>query len=56
MAHYPTGILTKYGHLLREPMGRVHWAGTETATKSHGAIDGAILSGQRAATEILNRS
>jgi len=54
MAHFPPGILTRYGRLLREPFGRVHWAGTETATRSHGAIDGAVLSGQRAAAEILD--
>lgn len=53
MAHLPPGILTRYGPILREPMGRVHWAGTETATVSHGAIDGAVRSGQRAAAEIL---
>jgi monoamine oxidase len=52
-AHLPPGELTRHGRLLREPMGRVHWAGTETATVSHGAVDGAIRSGQRAATEIL---
>ena len=54
MAHFPPGVLTRYGHLLRQPFGRVHWAGTETSTKSHGAIDGAVLSGERAASEILN--
>jgi monoamine oxidase len=53
MAHFPPGLLTRCGHLLREPMGRIHWAGTETSTTSHGAVDGAIRSGQRAATEIL---
>jgi monoamine oxidase len=53
MAHLPPGILTRYGPLLREPVGRVHWAGTETSTISHGAIDGAVRSGQRAAAEIL---
>ena len=53
MAHYPPGLLTRHGHLLRTPMGRVHWAGTETATTSHGAVDGAIRSGERAASEIL---
>ena len=37
----------------RERFGRVHWAGTETATVSHGAIDGAVRSGERAAAEIL---
>jgi monoamine oxidase len=55
VAHLPPGILTRYGHLLREPMGRVHWAGTETATISHGAIDGAVRSGARAAMEVLER-
>ena len=47
---------TRYGPLLREPFGRVHWAGTETATTSHGAIDGAVRSGERAAAEILDRT
>jgi monoamine oxidase len=55
MAHLPPGILTKYGPLYRQPFGRVHWAGTETATTSHGAIDGAVRSGERAAAEILDR-
>jgi len=53
MAHFPPGTLTRYGPLLREPFGRVHWAGTETSTTSHGAVDGAIRSGERAAQEIL---
>ena len=53
MAHYAPGILTRYGCLLREPWDRIHWAGTETATISHGAIDGAVRSGERAATEVL---
>lgn len=53
MAHFTLGTLTRYGPLLRAPFGRVHWAGTETATISHGAIDGAVRSGERAAAEIL---
>jgi monoamine oxidase len=55
MAHFRPGMLTRYGTLLREPFGRVHWAGTETATTSYGAMDGAVRSGERAATEILAR-
>lgn len=55
MAHLGPGILTRYGSLLREPLGLVHWAGTETSTTSHGAIDGAVRSGERAAAEILDR-
>ncbi len=56
MAHFRPGILTRYGHLLREPFGRVFWAGTETSTTSHGAIDGAVRSGERVAGEILDRT
>lgn len=56
MAHLTPGTLTRYGHLLQEPMGRVHWAGTETSGVSHGAVDGAIRSGERAAAEVLERS
>ena len=55
MGHLTQGMLTRYGRLLREPFGRVHWAGTETATISHGAIDGAVRSGERAASEILDQ-
>jgi monoamine oxidase len=55
MAHFPPGLLTRYGPLLRAPHGRLHWAGTETASISHGAIDGAVRSGERAAAEILDR-
>jgi monoamine oxidase len=55
MAHLPPGVLTRLGPLLRTPFGRVHWAGTETSTVSHGAIDGAIRSGERAVAEVLDR-
>jgi monoamine oxidase len=55
MAHLPPGVLTRYGALVRAPHGRLHWAGTETATISHGAMDGAVRSGERAAAEVLDR-
>jgi monoamine oxidase len=53
MGHFPTGVLTQYGRLLREPVGRLHWAGTETASTSYGAMDGAVRSGERVSDEIL---
>ncbi|WP_354670773.1 FAD-dependent oxidoreductase [Streptomyces flavofungini] len=34
-------------------MGRIHWAGSETATQWSGSIEGAIRSGERAADEVL---
>ncbi|MFO7281415.1 MAG: flavin monoamine oxidase family protein [Thermoanaerobacterales bacterium] len=52
-AHLPPGAWTVYGPALRVPVGRVHWAGTETAERWTGYIDGAIESGQRAAAEVL---
>lgn len=41
--------------LIAEPVGRVHFAGTETSATSNGYIDGAIASGERAAGEINAR-
>lgn len=51
--YMPPGVWTMYGEALREPIGRLHWAGTETATIWNGYMDGAVQSGERAATEIL---
>ncbi len=51
-AFMPPGVWTSLGPALREPIGRVHWAGTETATEWSGYIDGAISSGKRAAAEV----
>jgi monoamine oxidase len=53
MAHYAPGVLTQFGHVLREPVGRIHWAGTETSAVMNGFIDGAVRSGERAAREVL---
>jgi monoamine oxidase len=49
----PPGVLTSYGEALRAPIGRLHWAGTETATEWNGYMDGALQAGARAAREIL---
>lgn len=54
MARMGPGVITNFYNAIREPHGRVHWAGTETATVSHGAIDGAVRSGERVAQEILD--
>jgi monoamine oxidase len=49
------GAMGRYGHVLRRPEGRVHWAGTDTATVWNGYMDGAIQAGERAADEVLAR-
>jgi monoamine oxidase len=53
MTHFPPGVLTSFGPALRAPVGRIHWAGTETATRSNGFVDGAIRAGERVAQECL---
>lgn len=52
-AFMPPGVWTSLGASIREPSGRIHWAGTETATVWSGYIDGAISSGKRVAEEIV---
>lgn len=51
--HFPPGVWTAYGPALREPIGPLHWAGTETAAVWNGYMDGAVESGERAAAEVL---
>src|SRR5262249_18492147 len=46
-------VWTRYGPALREPVGLIHWAGTETSSVWTGYMDGAIRSGERAAAEVL---
>lgn len=52
ISHAPTGVLTEFGYTLREPCGRIHWAGTESSAVMCGWVDGAIRSGERAAAEV----
>ncbi|WCN78934.1 flavin monoamine oxidase family protein [Micromonospora sp. LH3U1] len=47
------GTWSTYGPQLRAPVGRVHWAGTETATRWNGYLEGAVRAGERAAAEVL---
>jgi len=54
ISHAPTGVLTHFGYTLREPCGRVHWAGTESSAVMCGWVDGAIRSGERAAAEVMS--
>jgi monoamine oxidase len=53
--NFAPGQMTAVGAALREPIGRVHFAGTETADKWAGYMDGALRAGERVALEILER-
>jgi len=52
-ALFGPGDWVERGPHLREPHQRVHWAGTETSPEFFGLMEGAIRSGDRAATEVL---
>uniref|UniRef100_A0A8C5ZCU0 Amine oxidase n=1 Tax=Marmota marmota marmota TaxID=9994 RepID=A0A8C5ZCU0_MARMA len=52
--YFPPGIMTQYGRVLRQPVGRIFFAGTETATHWSGYMEGAVEAGERAAREILH--
>ena len=47
------GAWTSFGSALRTPIGPIHWAGAETATRWSGYMDGAIRSGDSAAEAVL---
>jgi monoamine oxidase len=54
-SNFGPGGWTDCGPVLREPVGRVHWAGTETATVWSGYMEGALQAGDRAASEVVAR-
>lgn len=54
-AAVPPGSWTRFGPMLRHPVGPIHWAGTETADEWTGFLDGAVRSGLRAAAEVAAR-
>jgi monoamine oxidase len=51
--YMPPGTWTGYGAALRQPVGPIHWAGSETSEVWPGYMDGAVRSGERAAAEVL---
>ena len=52
-AHFAPGVWTGFGPALREPVGRLHWAGTECAPVWNGYMEGAVRSGEATAAEVL---
>ena len=49
------GVLRDCGEALRDPIGPIHWAGTDTADVWINHMDGAVQAGERAAGEVANR-
>ncbi|MEP9362546.1 flavin monoamine oxidase family protein [Nocardioides sp. CN2-186] len=52
-AHFAPGVWTSYGEALREPVGRLHWAGAECSPVWNGYMEGAVRSGETTAQEVL---
>ncbi|XP_012693030.2 amine oxidase [flavin-containing] isoform X2 [Clupea harengus] len=52
-AYFPPGIMTQYGKVLRQPVDKLYFAGTETSTEWSGYMEGAVQAGERAAREIM---
>jgi monoamine oxidase len=50
--YMPPGVWSDFGSALRTPVGHIHWAGTETSEVFNGYMDGAVRSGERAASEV----
>jgi monoamine oxidase len=48
------GMILDHGPALAEPVGRIYWAGAETASEWSGYMEGAVQSGERAAREVLS--
>ena len=52
-AHFAPGVWTGFGPALREPVGRLHWAGAECSPVWNGYMEGAVRSGEATAVEVL---
>jgi monoamine oxidase len=52
-AHFTPGVWTAYGPALREPAGRIHFAGAEHSAVWNGYMEGAVRSGEETADDLL---
>ncbi|WP_342277059.1 flavin monoamine oxidase family protein [Spiroplasma endosymbiont of Nebria brevicollis] len=53
VANLKLGAWVKYGEYWKQPIGLLHFAGTETSSYFYGYLEGAILAGQRVANEVI---
>lgn len=54
VAHMAPGVMTSFGHVIREPFGRIHWATSESSPLWNGNIDGAVRAGEYVANELIS--
>ena len=46
-------FISFHGSVLRQPVGPIYFAGTETANEWSGYVEGGIEAGERAAREVM---
>ncbi len=55
-AHFAPGVWTANGPVLSEPVGVLHWAGAEYASRFNGYMEGAVRSGRETAAVVARNS
>ncbi|KAH9502345.1 hypothetical protein Btru_073507 [Bulinus truncatus] len=55
VSYMAPGGMKHFAQSIRQPHGRLHFAGTETATSFTGYMNGAVQAGERAALEVLSK-
>ena len=53
VANVVPGVSEEVAAALRQPCGKIHWCGTETASRWIGYVEGALDSGERVSAEVL---
>jgi monoamine oxidase len=53
ISYCPPNLLSKHGQALREPEGRIHWAGAETSSEWPSFMEGAIEASNRVFGELM---
>jgi len=52
-AYLGPGVWTSFGKALKQPIGLIHWAGTDVSPVWNGYMDGAVWSGEQTAAEVM---
>lgn len=53
VTYMPPGVMSHFGAALRDPIGRIHFAGTEASLQWSGYMEGGVRAGQNAAAAIV---
>lgn len=53
VTYMPPGVMGQFGAALRDPIGRIHFAGTEASLQWSGYMEGGVRAGQSAAVAII---